>query len=783
MQKSLFIIFLFIGLSLNAQNQADYSKVKIWLLDKSIQELQALELATDHGEHKRNTWFVTDLSNIEIALAKQAGFTVDILIEDVQAFYRERNQTPNTKNAKAINCNASFEFDDPTNYNSGSMGGFLTYDEMLEELDSMVAKYPNLISARAPISTFVSHEGRPIEWLRISNTPNTDDFSKPEILYSALHHAREPASMQQLIYYMWYVLENYDTNPELAYIVDNVEMYFVPCINPDGYVYNEQTDPNGGGLHRKNRRNVGTNNQGVDLNRNYAYEFGGPGTSTNPNSDLYHGTGAFSEPETQAMEWLSENHTFKIALNYHSYADALLFPWGYEDAFQCPDHDAFVFLTDEMVRENNYNNYQSSLLYEAAGDSDDWMYGDTTNKPKIFALTPEVGSEDDGFWPAANDILGICRENVYQNYTAALSLLDNYSLTDNSPSIIEHGNFSLPLELQRLGFLDTDYTLTLSSVDASISGVNNSQVAITPNFGDAATVTFTGLIDPSFVPLESIKFVVTVNSNNYTFYDTITKQIGLGVTLFEDVDASMNSWTNTGSWGKDNDAYSAPTSTSDSPNGNYGNGQTNDLISNPINLGFMRFAELSFFAKWDIEQGYDYAQISVSSDGGSSWTPLCGDYTILGNDNQDENEPVYDGTNPSWVKESIDLSSFLGEIIQLRFRLKSDNFTTGEGFKFDDLKIVAVVDSTQTGVRDLNEIAFQLFPNPTKNSITILSNLENGSRYVIRNVLGQEILQEELTASRITLNVSHLSPGTYFMYIENEDGQVGVRQFVVLDRN
>lgn len=782
MQKSLFIICLFIGLSLGAQNQADYSKVKIWLLDKSIQELHALELATDHGEHKKDTWFITDLSAAEIAKASQAGFTVEVLIEDVQAFYRERNDVANTKKVKSINCSSTFEFDDPANNSNGSMGGFLTYAEMLEELDSMAAKYPNLISARAPISTFLSHEGRPIEWLRISNNPNTDDFSKPEILYSALHHAREPASMQQLIYYMWYVLENYDTNPDLAYLVNNVEMYFVPCINPDGYVYNELTDPNGGGLHRKNRRNVGTNNQGVDLNRNYAYEYGGPGTSTNPNSDIYRGTGVFSEPETQAMEWFAENHVFKIALNYHSFADALLFPWGYEDNFQCPDHDDFVFLTDKMVSENNYNNYQSSLLYEAAGDSDDWMYGDTSNKPKIFALTPEVGSEDDGFWPAANDILGICRENVYQNYSAALSLLDNYTLRDNSPSIIEQGSFILPLDIQRLGFLDTDYTLTLNAVDVSISGINNSQVAITPNFGDVAPVTFTGIIDPSLVPIEAITFVVSVATNNYIFYDTILKQIGQSFTLFKDTDSNMDAWANVGSWGKDNDAFSAPTSTSDSPNGNYGNGQTNDLISNVINLTAASYAVMEFYAKWDIEQGYDYAQISASSDGGNTWNPLCGNFTVVGNNNQDEGEPVYDGTNPSWVKESISLEDFIGETIQLRFRLRSDNFSVGDGFKFDDLKIVGVVDSTQTNVRDINTIAYDVFPNPTKNSLTVLTDGINDVKLSVRNVLGQEIITETLRATQTTMDVSELPSGTYFIYLSDNEGQVGVKQFVVLDR-
>lgn len=781
MKKNILFLLLFIGSFLRAQ-QAEYSKVKIWLLDKSMQDLGALNIATDHGSYKTDTWFITDLSKEEIAVTEAAGFDVEVMIEDVQAFYKQRNLEGNIKGAKAINC-GSTGFNIPTvaNYSNGSMGGFFTYQEMLNNLDSMVSKYPNLISARAPISTFTSIENRPIFWLRISNNPNTEDVSKPEILYSALHHAREPASMQQLIYYMWYVLENYDTNPELAYVVNNVEMYFVPCVNPDGYLYNESTDSNGGGMHRKNRRNVGGSNKGVDLNRNYSYQFGGVGSSGNANDDTYRGASAFSEPETQAMEWFTENHDFKIALNYHSYADDLLFPWGYDNSQQCPDHNLYLALTGYMVRENNYNNYQSAFLYEAAGDSDDWGYGEQTSKPKVFSMTPEVGSNNDGFWPSQNAVLGICRENVFQNYAAAQSLLDNYELTDLSSSIIASSNFSLDFELQRLGLQNTDYTLNLTALDATITGVNNPQVLTGLDFGMIDPFTFSGVIDPTSVQNNEVTFVVSIATANFTFYDTIVKYFGNVQTVFQDNDGDMSAWPATSTWGKDNDAYSPPSSTSDSPNGNYNNSQNQALISNVINLTDVNLAILEFYAKWDIEKGYDYAQVSASSDGGTSWTPLCGQFTVIGNDNQDENQPLYDGVQNSWVKESIDLTDFIGENIQLRFSMVSDNFTRGDGFKFDDMKVLVVQDSTQTGIRDQNAFAFQIYPNPTINKLTIVSDVAIGSNIVVRNVLGQEMLNTTIISGQTILNVSTLSLGTYFVYIENESGKVGVRQFVIMD--
>ena len=60
--------------------------------------------------------------------------------------------------------------------------------------------------------------------------------------------------METVIYFMDYLLENYGKDPEVTYLVNNRELYFVPVVNPDGYVYNEQISPDGGGLWRKNQK-------------------------------------------------------------------------------------------------------------------------------------------------------------------------------------------------------------------------------------------------------------------------------------------------------------------------------------------------------------------------------------------------------------------------------------------------------------------------------------------------------------------------------------------------
>ena len=112
------------------------------------------------------------------------------------------------------------------------MGGYFTYQEILDQLDLMRAQFPNLISAKANISTFLT-EGTPdnsvspsiggngIKWIKISDNPDASSEGEPQLLYTSIHHAREPISLSQLIFYMWYLLENYDSDDEIRSIVDN----------------------------------------------------------------------------------------------------------------------------------------------------------------------------------------------------------------------------------------------------------------------------------------------------------------------------------------------------------------------------------------------------------------------------------------------------------------------------------------------------------------------------------------------------------------------------------
>ncbi len=424
MKKSflLFCITVFFTTGLFAQVQK-YYRIKIFTNDSGLAKLASEGVTIDHGEYKKTQYFISEFSEEEFNIIKQDGFKYQVLINDMAAYYVSRNKDIAKESKENDNDILSgCKYATPQNFRLGTMGGFYTLNDLMTILDTMRLKYPNLISKKAILSFMTTAEGRKIYYVRISNSPDSLQ-NKPRILYTALHHAREPESLTQLIYYMWYLLENYNKKADITTLVNSCEMYFIPCVNPDGYVYNQTTNPNGGGFWRKNRRDNGDGSFGVDLNRNYGYKWGfdNSGSSSSTSSDTYRGPSAFSEPETQMLRDFCVNYQFKIAINNHTYSNVFIYPWGYDNNHLTKDSATFSQYAQTLTQCNNFQfgTPNQTVGYTANGTSDDWMYGDKTLKPKVFAMTAETGSFMDGFWPAVNHIIPLSRKNMDMNINAA----------------------------------------------------------------------------------------------------------------------------------------------------------------------------------------------------------------------------------------------------------------------------------------------------------------------------------------------------------------------------
>jgi len=771
MKKSLFSALAFSLLfgTATAQQKELYHKVR-WHVDPAAQPSFAAKYGADHY-HTGKDGLVTEMSESEIARIKAEGHTCTVLQEDMERFYATR-LAAKSSGGEGDNC-APLQYSDPAGFNLGNMGGYLTYAEILQELDDMAAQYPAIFKGKAQVGSFVTHQNRPLYWVKISDNAQADE-NEPRLLYSAHIHAREAVSGMQLLYFMWHILENYAADPEIKYIVDNAELYFIPVLNPDGVIRNETLSPGGGGMHRKNMRNVGTSNPGVDLNRNFGVQWGTTGVSANTNDDTYPGPSAFSEPETQALKWFAEQYDFAASFTHHSYSNLLLYPYGYANV-QTPDDAYFAAFTEEMVSVNHFSNIQSVDLYPASGDSDDWLYDVTPDKPRVLALTPETGGDDDGFWPAQNRILPICRANLKMNTDLPRLVLKTALAKDRSSRYLSSVSGHIRYDFSRYGMQNGNFDVSLTplgsgiqSTGAPVTYINPAQLQV---YSDSIAYTLNSGLPEGSV----LKFLLTVNNGTFSKSDTLEKIYGTAVAILDNDASSLSGFTmQGGSWNITTNTFvSAPSSITDSPNGNYSNNQNKRIVlSAPVDLSAPNLQEalLRFQAKWDIEAGYDYTQAEASTDNGVSWTPLCGKYTHPGTADQAEGEPLYDGTQADWVQEEISLNGYLGQSINIRFQLVTDPGVTGDGFYFDDLEVLTIsrdTGSNNTGLQNLAGSSLHLFPNPAETEVTV-KGMTPGGDLLLLSATGQVLQHIQNTSDVYTLSLGTLRPGLYFIHTDNQ---------------
>jgi hypothetical protein len=806
MKQFLFIIPLLFAYLTIAQDSTEYansdskigyykvSKVRIFVNDRSeIQDLRKQGVRFERVKME-DGYFDTSLDSLQIENLKNTGYQHQIIIDDVTKDYLERTKESRKKIQK-LKKNG----DSPCGKGSfgyGSMGGFYTFDEVVAEMDAMHQLYPNIITAKDSVGS--SYQGRPIWTVKISDNPNIDE-EEPEVFYNSLIHAREPEGMMAVVYFMYYLLENYGLDPEVTYLVDNRELYFMPVLNPDGYVHNQNMSPEGGGMWRKNLRNV-------DLNRNFGYMWGYDDIGSSPiqSDETYRGAEAFSESETKAVRDFCNAHNFRICNNYHSYWNVIFTPWSY-NLSQTTDSTIFNNTIKLGTQINDLENGNYILdNYSTNGDAIDWMYGEQTTKSKIFAYLTEVGNYDDWFWPIPERIFPLAEENCYLNKILAWGP----NVIDNPPFIANanlNSNFCRPLiDTLKISAFESNpdnhtsnvvakilnsedaviYEIQLNQVDSIFSGAfvlnqieenfyniileqngsdipsklfyNNlrfttagplvvnsynitridsnrifiSNVSITNNSQSVAIPLVSvrakslnnciitnelkkelGDVNPQETKLvsegyffdlndctkDSVEIAFAISSGEFTYWESRVKveipplinMEGMNVAIYDNAN-DLTNWDSYG-WGTTTENYvSAPSSFTDSPNGNYPTNTTTRLtLANQVKLINVLNAFLEFDSQWFIEAAYDYGQVQISTDNGVHWTALNGQYTIPPGVITliPYSEPIYSGEQSSWVHEIIDISKYASKQFKLRFLLKSDYMVNMDGWYVDNIKI------------------------------------------------------------------------------------------------
>ncbi len=752
MKHFIFTTF-FMALFFQALGQSTiYSEVNVPL--SSVEEIQQLASKGYDIDHYQGSWeegirfFVTPA---ELQSLQNEGYNLEVTIPNYKEYYTQMQQAD-----RAANPNPSKSEGVADGFDLGTMGGFYTFDEVVAKLDEMKTNFPNLITAKESIG--ITEEGRDIWMVKISDNPDIDE-PEPAAHFDALHHAREPLSMATTINYMFWLLEHYETDAAIKFLVDNRELYFVPVVNPDGYVYNQTTDPNGGGLWRKNRAPTTVDCFGVDLNRNYGFGYATDNNCSSPDpcSNVYRGPQAFSEPESQAIRDLLATTGANTAFSTHSTAGTYLMPYGFDTS--PPAFDIYSEWASAFLDENDYSygvTFQM-LGYTSCGTTRDYMHSEA-----IYGWTPEI--DGNGFWPPESTIFDLVAENIrpflFQTYIAG-AYLDVQSYDIIGP-VVPGGSFELAVEIKNIGVgatannvsvvVQTDNTDVISPTASTFGTISPRQkkdnIAIPfqfelePQFeGGAFTITVTTIQDG--IPNETLEIPVFVGQKEVLFED--------------DAESGASNWTASGTgidWSINmDDSFSGSQCFGDSNNGNSANNTENFFqLTETFNFVGVEGPLVQYAYKHSLI-GSDTASFQVSINNGANWFPLR---------SYQQNE--------DWTIASIDLSDLSGEeAVQFRFAMVTDGARPGDGFYFDDFQVLnyngGILETSDIG----NDAAIVVSPNPFSETISIRhSPSQNFSDVQLFDIQGKEYAirtSRDATGTTVT-NVAGLQTGVYFIVLK-----------------
>ncbi len=728
------------------------STVKVFVSDNEAVRGQIIGmLEIDHFTTSPDGGIISELGQREMTKLISSGIKYEILVDDVAADLKRQNdqyelakmngrlgfEQPKSTLDAIIRTPAAFQV-------KSGFGGYYRYTEMVAAIDALVAAYPGLASKinLTPTAAKRTAGGQEIWAVKISDNVSVDEINEPEVLFIGLQHAREAIGGASMIFFMQYLCENYTTDARVKNLVDNRQIYIVPCMNPDGWEHNYSVNNNGGGSWRKNR-SVNGSNYGVDLNRNWGVDWANCGMpisgnssscgSNDRSSDTYYGTSAFSEKETQAIRDFTYQRRFVSMIDQHAYGPYYSLPFGRPslpaNVMDPYDTKFYTNLSSAMGVYNGMragNSYEA-LRYEVAGGVKDWMLKGnvgTNGKTKIFGLTGEGGAgggTTSNFWPPKAQIINLCKGMVFQNLQLLIMSGTYAYLQDRSNLILTSKTGTLNFNATRYGIGNGDVTVSL--VPIQNMGTVGAPVTIAANtltnYGDVHNGGINYTLPASLSSGQQIKFAWKIESQGVTVFDTITKYYhtnSSAMILFQDnmegtfsdnwrsvstyrISANNNPvdehWAYT-----TNDRFSGSRSLTESPGGNYRAATTRILIyKGRLDLSNATAANLSFWVKHRAENFHDKLQIQVSTDS-VTWVPIAGKYTIQEPGTLDgstiNGQPALTGIRADWAKEMFDLSDYIGQTaLRIRFVFTSDStpsdtftFKEDDGFYIDDLIIM-----------------------------------------------------------------------------------------------
>lgn len=358
----------------------------------------------------------------------------------------------------------------------GEGGGPTDWWSDYKPLDAYYAKMYEM-EARRPdlVEVFEfgrSIEDRPLLAMRITAPSDASAPCRPAVLMNSLTHAREWVPPMANMYLAETLINGYGNDAYITGLVDDVEWVLVPVLNPDGYEYS-WTDRRFWRKNRSMESAVTEGSVGVDLNRNYGFEWGSNvGSSSSPWSQTFRGTAPFSEPETAALRDLAESMPqLRIHNDMHSYSELILFAWGYTPE-PSPLQSLHQTVGDEMadlIDQYRGRSYEVgpgyTTIYPTSGAANDWFYG----RLGILSYTYELGRRFD---EQPSEMRVLVEESLPASLYHGEFVADYYTFRADLNRDCQHDFFDLTIFLERFvqGASDADFD---GSGDLSIQDVVN----------------------------------------------------------------------------------------------------------------------------------------------------------------------------------------------------------------------------------------------------------------------------------------------------------------------
>lgn len=333
-------------------------------------------------------YLVAMLHPSQLTALNQAGYQVEVDLEQTKRFNQPNQPLPDqVSGIPAFPC-------------------YRTVEETYTDLSQLAEDHPNLaswidIGDSWEKSTPNGVSGYDLHTLILTNS--TVQGPKPIFFLLAAIHAREYATAELATRFAEYLVANYDSDPDVTWLLDYYEVHITAVANPDGRKIAETGD-----LWRKN-----TDNDdgcflsfwwGTDLNRNSSFKWGGIGASSFSCDETYRGPSPASEPETQSIQNYvtsslpdqrgpedndpAPEDSSGVFITLHSYGNLVLFPWGWTSG-AAPNDTALETLGRKFGFFNNYETCQSGengCIYQTSGTTDDWAYGEMGLASYTFEL-------------------------------------------------------------------------------------------------------------------------------------------------------------------------------------------------------------------------------------------------------------------------------------------------------------------------------------------------------------------------------------------------------------